>query len=198
MNIIISPSNQMSNIGLYENSNECVACENISKILTNKLKECGYNADYFTKATKISDRCDTVNKIQPDLYLIIHTNASSNQLAKGCEAYVRENDVVSRNIANQLVNNISRDLPTNKRAIKNAEYLELKSISKLIPTVYLECDFHTNREAVQILQYEPQRVATIICDTIKEIMTVEPVATINIDDVINKLQEAIKMLEDIK
>lgn len=161
--VFISPSNQDKNVYYDKSTNECENCNIIGSYLQKALERCGIEAVIAKVNDGASTRCKISNEGSADLHLPIHTNAGGG---KGIEVYINKNaDGATKNAEKSLAKIIRKNIkaisPSGKdRGTKEATFQELTDVPF---SVYIEVDFHDNKEACAWLVTEQKNIAEALC-----------------------------------
>lgn len=141
MKVYLSPSNQPNNKCVLGHS-EKEHCEQFASKLKNALTSMGVQAMIAT-APSMAGRVGDATRWGADLYLALHTNATSSGTAKGTRFgfYSGRNEsakaaLIFKNRWSQLYNGI----------IKTCTYPFYEAKAPKCPAVYCEIIFHSNKE----------------------------------------------------
>lgn len=164
VSVFISPSDQLGNTYAAGNMNEAVVCQQISKLLDDKLNKLGVLVDSDPNMYHAVDRS---NKLRPDLHLAIHTNASPNHNVRGVRVFYHSASEYGKTYAEKFFRALSA-LYEGRHAVKPFDKLyELrKTVS---PAVYLELDFHDTVEGAMWLIDNKELIADTLCNVISDI-----------------------------
>ncbi|MFD2671794.1 N-acetylmuramoyl-L-alanine amidase [Marinicrinis sediminis] len=107
----------------------------------------------------LQERTDHANKIGADLFVSIHANAIGsgewNSVA-GIETFVyKKSYTQSLRLAESIQNVLIKETGRKNRGVKEANFHVLRETS--MPSVLVECEFMTNREACELLKSDSYR-----------------------------------------
>lgn len=164
LSVFLSPSDQLGNTYAYGDTNEAVVCQQISKLLEDKLNALGV---FVFSDPNMYNAVNRSNKLRPDLHLAIHTNASPRHNVRGVRVFYYPGSEYGKTYAEQFFRSLS-SLYDGSHAIKtNAVLYELrKTVS---PAVYLELDFHDTVDGAKWLIANKQLIANTLCKVICDI-----------------------------
>ena len=165
--IFLSPSNQTKNIGAYIGTNEheqCLKIAQAASVCLGKYAEC---------EVMIADRTDTMQQrainakaFGADLYIAIHTNASSNLTAYGTETFYHSSDLRGHGFAEKLLHFGGSVSGLPRRCIAKDNLIEMNTPS--MPRAYIEYDFHSNVEHAAFIQANTDKMGEAIAKCIVE------------------------------
>lgn len=158
--IFLSPSNQGNNKYAYGNTNEAAECGEMAQAAEKALKRCGFEVKTMQWETAQA-RCKAANEWGADLYIPIHTNAFNAQVT-GTRIFVREMKGESYEAAKDIFSELAPITPGRSENISTyPELIELKQPKS--PAVYIEVDFHDNKEAAKWLIENTEAIGEAIC-----------------------------------
>ena len=158
--IFLSPSNQGNNKYAYGNTNEAAVCGKIAESTQKALKRCGFEVKTMQWET-MQERCKVSNDWGTDLHLPIHTNAFNGKVA-GTRLFVGEMSGESYDAAKAIYNELAPITPGKSENISTyPELYELKAPKA--SAVYIEVDFHDNKEAAKWLIENTEAIGEAIC-----------------------------------
>lgn len=173
--IYLSPSNQDGNLYAYGNTNEMEQCNRIADAAKVALERCGFEVKKAPKGQNMNVSINESNAWGADLHIPIHTNAY-NGTASGTIVFVYNKDDKTLKIATPIYKYVqSVAIGTTDYGIR--EYPELAELNDTIATaVYVEVDFHDNKEVAKWLIENPKLVGEAICMGVCEAYDVKYVA----------------------
>jgi N-acetylmuramoyl-L-alanine amidase len=158
--IFLSPSNQSGNTYAYGNTNEAAECGKMAAALEEALKRCGFNVKVM-QWESAQARCKAANEWGADLYIPIHTNAYNGKVT-GTRIFVREKKGEAYDAAKAIYNELAPITPGRSENISTyPELIEIKQ-SKA-PSVYIEAEFHDNKEAAKWIIENTEAIGESIC-----------------------------------
>lgn len=177
--IYIAPSSQIHNVGYYKiwNTNEGKNCNRIVDYLIERLGK--FNCKIFRGyiGTSLYENEDKANALECDSYYAIHTNAASDPSANGVVCLRQTSAQLSptRRGKSTKMADALRDaivsMGRNDRGVKGRlnssggeYYADLRRPN--MPSVILEIDFHTNKEATYWLTHNKKKIGYAIANAI--------------------------------
>ena len=158
--IFLSPSNQGNNKYAYGDTNEAAVCGKIAEFTQKALKRCGFEVKTMQWET-MQERCKVSNEWGADLHLPIHTNAFNGKVA-GTRLFVGKMSGESYDAAKAIYNELAPITPGKSENISTyPELYELKAPKA--SAVYIEVDFHDNKEAAKWLIENTEAIGEAIC-----------------------------------
>ena len=158
--IFLSPSNQVNNKYAYGNTNEAAECGKMAQATEKALKRCGFEVKTMQWET-MQERCKVSNEWGADLHLPIHTNAFNGKVA-GTRLFVSKMSGESYDAAKAIYNELAPITPGKSENISTyPELYELKAPKA--SAVYIEVDFHDNKEAAKWLIENTEAIGEAIC-----------------------------------
>lgn len=158
--IFLSPSNQSGNTYAYGNTNEAAECGKMADAAEKALKRCGFQVKKMQWET-MQVRCKESDKWGADLHVPIHTNAFDGKVA-GTRTMVYSKTGKAYEAAQAIHNELAPITPGKSENITaHPELYELKAPKA--PSVYLEVDFHDNKEAAKWLIENTEAIGEAIC-----------------------------------
>ena len=158
--IFLSPSNQSGNTYAYGDTNEAAVCEKIAAFTEKALKRCGFEVKTMQWET-MQERCKVSDAWGADLHLPIHTNAFDGKVA-GTRIMVYEKKGQAYEAAKAIFAPLAPITPGKSENISAYPQLYELNTPKA-PAVYVEVDFHDNKEAAKWLTENPEAVGEAIC-----------------------------------
>ena len=157
--------------------------EAFEKVITTRETDKYYSLDY---------RTNKANKEACDYFISLHMNASTNKSAKGCEVWIYDLNNKVSTLANNLCSNLSTNLKTINRGVKESKKFAVLKNSKM-PAILIEIDFISNSEIEALCsdKFYIKNVADTISSTIlafvgKEIIDDYPLYRVCIGSFNNK------------
>ena len=131
----------------------------------------------------LQKRVELANRINADLFVSIHHNSNPDSKANGVEVYYSskesvsgtvnsQNNIISKNLAEAMVNNLSKSVGQQNRGAKANEKYEFYVVKNtLMPSVLVETGFISNpTEVAKISKPETQKIiATQLANSIDSI-----------------------------
>lgn len=157
--IYLSPSNQDGNLYAYGNTNEMEQCNRIADKLKTALERCGFAVKKAAKGQAMATSINESNAWNPDLHLCIHTNAGGGS---GTMVMVYNKSTKNMKFANPIYKEVQAITPGKvDYGIKEYSSLaELNSTNAI--AVYIEVDFHDNKDIAKWLINNPAAVGEAI------------------------------------
>lgn len=157
--IYLSPSNQDGNRYAYGNTNECDQCNRIADAAKIALERCGFSVRKAPKGQDMEVSIRESNSWGADLHLPIHTNAGRGA---GTVVFVYEQSEENLKPARAIYQEVQAVTPgqTLYGVRTLSQLAELNSTNAI--AVYLEVDFHDNREIAKWLIENPKTVGEAI------------------------------------
>ena len=167
MKIFLSPSNQVSNVGAYKpyGTNECEECEKIADYARQYLEDYDCEIMVAERSDNISKRTAKAKEWGADVYIPIHTNASSNSSVWGVETFYYSTDEKGKELAVYLLNTIG-ELIDKKRSAKAKDSLGELVYTDFCTRAYVECDFHSNPARAKWLVENPDKMGNCIAESL--------------------------------
>ncbi len=132
-------SEAISKTGLREGHINLLIAEELKRLLTGKDA-----IVYLTRQDEnhviLSKRVELTNDKRPDIFISICQNTFQNETASGTEIYHYREDKVGRKLSNLIMEEITKELDSNNRGIKEAEFYILREVrcsAVLIEVLYL-------------------------------------------------------------
>lgn len=158
--IFLSPSNQSGNTYAYGNTNEAAECGKMAQAAEKALKRCGFQVKTMQWET-MQVRCRESDAWGADLHIPIHTNGFDGKVA-GTRTMVYKKSGEAYEAAQDIHNELAPITPGKSENITaHPELYELKAPKA--PSVYLEVDFHDNKEAAKWLVENTEAIGEAIC-----------------------------------
>lgn len=123
-----------------------------------------------SNTTSLKVRVDGANTFGADYFISIHTNASDNPSATGCEVYAYKRDSVAYRLANDIVNELSYITGLRNRGVKIRPSLYVLKNTRM-PAVLIELGFITNINDAELMANDPGLFARGIYEGIVEFTT---------------------------
>lgn len=140
--IYLSPSNQISNLYAYGNTNEAVQCRKIAAACKVALERCGFEVktNYTDGENAMYERVAESNNWGADLHVCIHTNAFNGSVS-GTRLMAYDLSGKGYQACKAIFNALAPITPGKSENI--SAYPNLYEIRKAnAPTAYIECEFH--------------------------------------------------------
>lgn len=90
----------------------------------------------------LSDRVKICSFLNGDIFLSVHQNAFDNNSVNGIETYYYLKENFSKELCENIQNNLVKETNAFDRGIKNSNFVVLRE--NIIPSVLIECGFITN------------------------------------------------------
>lgn len=161
--IYLSPSNQDGNMYAYGNTNEMEQCNRIADYAKIALERCGFEVKKATKGQSMWTSITESNVWGADLHIPIHTNAFDGK-ASGTTVFVYDDkNKASMTLARAIYKYVqSVCIGTTDYGVR--KYSELAELNSTKATaVYIECDFHDNKEVAKWIIENPKLIGEAIC-----------------------------------
>lgn len=157
--IYLSPSNQDDNLYAYGNTNECDQCNRMADAAKVALERCGFTVKKAPKGQKMATSIAESNAWGADLHIPIHTNAGGGD---GTVVFIYEQTAENTKMASPIYNAVQAVTPgkTNYGVRTLSQLAELNGTNAV--AVYVEVDFHDNREIAKWLIENPKTVGEAI------------------------------------
>ena len=157
--IYLSPSNQDGNLYAYGNTNECDQCNRMADAAKVALERCGFTVKKAPKGQEMATSIAESNAWGADLHIPIHTNAGGGA---GTVVFVYEQSEENLKPARAIYQEVQAVTPgqTLYGVRTLSQLAELNSTNAI--AVYLEVDFHDNREIAKWLIENPKTVGEAI------------------------------------
>lgn len=174
MKIFLSPSNQTHNIGKYAtyNTNECEVAEKIARCVKGVLIGYDCEVEIANRQDSMFVRVDFATDWGANVYVPIHTNASSDDTVWGVETFYHSEDATGKMLAIALLNSIGSAIGK-KRSAKAKDTLFELACPTTLTRAYVECDFHTNAERAKALVQTPELYANAIAQALVESLNLQ-------------------------
>ena len=157
--IYLSPSNQDGNLYAYGNTNEMEQCNRIADCAKKALERCGFTVKKAAKGQAMRTSINESNSWGADLHIPIHTNAGGGN---GTMVMVYNKSAENMKLANPIYKEVQAVTPGKvDYGIKEYSSLaELNSTNAI--AVYIEVDFHDNKDIAKWLINNPTAVGEAI------------------------------------
>lgn len=157
--IYLSPSNQDGNQYAYGNTNECCQCNRIAQAAETALKRCGFTVKRAPQGQVMSTSIAESNRWGADLHIPIHTNAGGGN---GTIVFVYSKGSNNMKLATPIYNAVQAVTP-GKIDYGVREYPELAELNSTNAiAVYIEVDFHDNKEIAKWIINNPTTIGEAI------------------------------------
>lgn len=163
--IYLSPSNQDENLYAYGSTNECDQCNHIADAAKIALERCGFEVKKAQKGQAMSTSIAESNTWGADLHIPIHTNAAPEGHTGECGGtvvFVYNSLDGNMKLATPVYKAVQAVSPgkTDYGVRENPVLAELNSTNAT--AVYIEVDFHDNKQIAKWLIENPQTVGEAI------------------------------------
>lgn len=157
--IYLSPSNQEGNLYAAGNTNEMEQCNRIADAAKIALERCGFEVKKAAKGQEMSKSIQESNRWGADLHMPIHTNAGGGG---GTVVFVYQKTTENLAMAEPVYQAVQSVTPgkTDYGVRSFPELAELNSTAAI--AVYVEVDFHDDKEIAKWLIGHPQEVGEAI------------------------------------
>lgn len=157
--IYLSPSNQEGNLYAAGNTNEMEQCNRIAEAAKKALERCGFTVKKAPKGQEMSKSIAESNNWGADLHIPIHTNAGGGN---GTVVFVYQRTAANLAAAEPIYQAVQAVTPgkTDYGVRAFPELAELNSTRAV--AVYVEADFHDDKEIAKWLVEHPQEVGEAI------------------------------------
>lgn len=159
--IYLSPSNQDGNMYAYGNTNEMEQCNKFADAAKIALERCGFQVKKAPKGQNMRVSISESNSWGADLHIPIHTNAGGGN---GTVVFVYSNATTNLKMAKPIYNAVQAVTPgTIDYGVR--EFADLAELNSTNATaVYIEVDFHDNKQIAKWLIENPQTVGEAIAE----------------------------------
>ena len=163
--IYLSPSNQDGNLYAYGNTNECDQCNRIAEAAKTALERCGFTVKKAPKGQEMRTSINESNSWGADLHIPIHTNAGGGQ---GTVVFVYQQTPNNMQFAEPVYEAVQAVSPgkIDYGVRENPSLAELNSTAAV--AVYVEVDFHDNRDIAKWIIENPKTVGEAIAKGVCE------------------------------
>ncbi len=140
---------------------------------------------YLTRTTDVlislEDRAVFADDVCADFFISLHMNSNNSSQPNGCEVYyskannkLQSTGIMSQDIAEKLVNNLSAELGLRNRGITSSDFYVVKY--NKVPAVLIELGFMSNESDYNKLVNETyqKKAAQVIYDTCKQLFNEFP------------------------
>lgn len=160
--IYLSPSNQDGNMYAYGNTNEMEQCNRIADCAKTALERCGFQVKKAPKGQNMRTSINESNAWGADLHIPIHTNAYNGK-ASGTVVFVYNKSNAAMKLATPIYEHVQTvAIGTTDYGIReNPDLAELNSTNAI--AVYIEVDFHDNKEVAKWIIDNPELIGEAIC-----------------------------------
>ena len=157
--IYLSPSNQNGNLYAYGNTNECDQCNRIADAAKTALERCGFVVKKAPKGQDMHKSIAESNSWGADLHIPIHTNAGGGN---GTVVFVYNTKTTNLRFASPIYKAVQEVTPGKIEygVRENPGLAELNGTSAT--AVYIEVDFHDDKEIAKWLIENPKTVGEAI------------------------------------
>ena len=171
--IYLSPSNQEGNMYAYGNTSEMEQCNRIADAAKAALERCGFEVKKALKGQAMRTSIAESNTWGADLHIPIHTNAGGGQ---GTVVFVYNKNTTNMKFAEPIYREVQAVTPggIDYGIRENPGLAELNSTNAI--AVYVEADFHDNKEIAKWLIENPRTVGEAIAKGVCEAYSVNYVA----------------------
>lgn len=158
--IFLSPSNQSDNRYAYGNTNEAAECGKMAEAAEKALKRCGFDVKTM-QWESAQERCKQSDAWGADLHIPIHTNAYNGKVT-GTRIFVYKMSGESYEAAKDIYNELAPITPGKSENIQ--AFPELIELNKpKAPAVYIEAEFHDNKDAAKWIIENTEAIGEAIC-----------------------------------
>lgn len=158
--IFLSPSNQSGNVYAAGDTNEALVCGEIAAFAEKALLRCGFQVKTMQWET-MQERCRVSNDWGAELHVPIHTNAFDGKVT-GTRIMVYEMKGPSYEAAKAIYSELAPITPGRSENITAWPQLYELNTPKA-PAVYIEVDFHDNKDVALWLKENTEAVGEAIC-----------------------------------
>ena len=162
--IYLSPSNHGvgQNKCLLEGCYEDKHTRPIAEVCASVLKAHGLDVIIGQPFQNMAARCEEADKKGADLYVPVHTNASSSESARYLLLMFYEDSTPYRELFNAVAPSLQDIYPGGTKALflKRTDLYEINTPSA--KTIYCELGFHTNGTDVKNFIHDPKKVGTAL------------------------------------
>ena len=159
--IYLSPSNQNGNMYAYGNTNEMEQCNRIAGYAKIALQRCGFDVRKAPMGQDMWKSINESNEWGADLHIPIHTNAYDGK-ASGTIVFVYDKSPYVMKLAEPIYKYVqSVAIGTTDYGVRTyPELAELNATTAF--AVYVECDFHDNKEVAKWIVENAQLIGEAI------------------------------------
>lgn len=200
--IYLSPERRAAPHGKFwgQSIYESDYCCELALLLKTELERHGFAVIIAPSQQNIRERAAWANGNSIDLYLPLHTNASTDGSregnASGCEMLCQTREE-SRKVCRLIYNELCRLYPSDRGLRDGSAYIENNSVHTV--TAYTEIAFHDNGRDAEFLAENKQQIAAAICRGVCEYFGVQyqpAQQKPNPDSSTIRIEELAKLLKD--
>ena len=160
--IFLSPSNQSDNTYAYGDTDEAAVCGQIAKATEKALKRCSPRFNVKTMQWETMQvKCKESDAWGAHNHIPIHTNAYNGKVA-GTRIFVYKKSGTAYEAAQDIYDELAPITPGKSENI--SAYPELYELrAPKAPAVYIEVDFHDNKEVAKWLAENTEAAGEAIC-----------------------------------
>ena len=165
--IFLSPSVQDINAYAYGDTNECEQMQLLSEDVEALLTESGFTVFRSRADDTLEDAVVLSNRKNIGLHLALHTNASQNGSARGCEVFVARDGASTYSIeAAELLLDAMVSIGSTSRGVKLTDTLYETNHAAAEAVVLLEVEFHDNEAGAEWIVTKRETIAQAIADAV--------------------------------
>lgn len=122
----------------------------------------------YRKRSDLYNRAKYINTIKPNMYISIHLNSTTSPTWKGLEVYYTNKNIENKKIANEITNNLKKNIKNVREPKENNTYYMYKYIES--PGILLEAGFISNPDENYLLRQEEyqNKLITLLVDSIEK------------------------------
>jgi N-acetylmuramoyl-L-alanine amidase len=178
LKIYLSPSNQINNLYVTNNTNEKIEMEKIAFIVKELLAN-KYNCEVImaTLRLPITDRASEAKENNSDIYLAIHSNAGGGGKASGAVAFYHPEFIDGKRLAANLVNELDKISPVKSNRVdpvrNGMDQFGGKGLAEIrlpgelgITPILVEINFHDNPLTAKWIINSTEKIAKAIVNAI--------------------------------
>ena len=165
--IFLSPSVQYINAYAYGDTNEGEQMQLLAADVEALLTEAGFTVYCSRADDTLEDAVALSNRKNIGLHLALHTNASQNGSARGCEVFVARDGASTYSIeAAELLLDAMVSVGSTSRGVKLTDTLYETNQAAAEAVVLLEVEFHDNEAGAKWIVTERETIAQAIADAV--------------------------------
>jgi N-acetylmuramoyl-L-alanine amidase len=159
--VYLSPSQQPDNIGVGDFGDEQTAMRRVAFITATRLSFMdGVDVAVARTGLSLPQVVAESNAWGASVHICLHSNASVNHDAVGCEVFYHPGSTVGERLARRVYGELSHANPHGGHRCEATGFYELKWTDA--PAVYIEMGFHDNAEEAKWIRRDAVHIAKLI------------------------------------